>query len=83
MQLVYNQESSTPASILVTQIRDEVLQAILMLGKNEGESRSGQLKMRGLDSTTDSMDMNLGKLQETAKEGEPGVLQSMKSQSWT
>ena len=26
------------------------------------------------------MDMNLGKLQETAKEGEPGVLQSMKSQ---
>ena len=51
-----------------------------MLGKNEGESRSGQLKMRGLDSTTDSMDMNLGKLQETAKEGEPGVLQSMKSQ---
>ena len=54
-----------------------------MLGKNEGESRSGQLKMRGLDSTTDSMDMNLGKLQETAKEGEPGVLQSMKSQSWT
>ena len=51
-----------------------------MLGKTEGESRSRQLKMRGLDSTTDSMDMNLSKLQETMNEGEPGVLQSMKSQ---
>ena len=56
-----------------------------MLGKIEGESRSGQLKMRWLDSTTDSMDMNLSKLQETAwrgvwcGEGEPGVLQSVTS----
>ena len=50
-----------------------------MLGKIESKSRSGQLKMRWLDSTTDSMDMKLSKLQETAKEGEPGVLQSVTS----
>ena len=59
--------------------RADSLEKTLMLGKIEGESRSGQLKMRWLDSTTDSMDMNLSKLQETAKEGEPGVLQSVTS----
>ena len=51
-----------------------------MLGKMESESRSGQLKMRWLESTTDSMDMNLSKLQEIVKTGKPGVLQSMGSQ---
>ena len=33
--------------------------------------------MRCLDSITDSMDMNLGKLQEMVRDTEPGVLQSM------
>ena len=32
-----------------------------------------------LDSVTDSMDMNLSKLQETVKDREAGVLQSMES----
>ena len=36
--------------------------------------------MRWLDTITNSMDMNLSKLQKIAKEEGPGVLQSMVSQ---
>ena len=36
----------------------------LMLGKIEGRRRRGQQRMRRLDGITDSMDMNLSKLQE-------------------
>ena len=35
-----------------------------MLGKIEGRRRRGQQRMRRLDGITDSMDMNLSKLQE-------------------
>ena len=40
----------------------------LMLGKIEGKKRRGQHKKRWLDSMTDSMDMNLSKLEETVED---------------
>ena len=48
-----------------------------MLGKIEGNRRRGQQRMRWLGSITDSMDMNLNKLQEIVEDRKPGVLQSM------
>ena len=42
----------------------------LMLGKIEGKRRRGRQKMTLLDSITDSMDMNLSKLQEIVKNEE-------------
>ena len=46
------------------------LEKTLMLGKTEGKRRRGCQRMRWLDSITDSMGMNLSKLQEIAKDGE-------------
>ena len=41
-----------------------------MLGKIEGRRRRGQERMRWLDGTMDSTDMNLSKLQEIVKDRE-------------
>jgi len=44
--------------------RTDSLEKTLMLGKIEGRRRRGQQRMRRLDGITDSMDMDLGGLQE-------------------
>ena len=50
--------------------RGNSLEKTLMLGKIEGGRRSGQQRMSCLDSTTNSVDMHLGKLQEMVKDRE-------------
>ena len=46
------------------------MQKTLTLEKIEGKKRRGQQRIRLLGSITDSMDMNLNKLWETAKDRE-------------
>ena len=46
------------------------MEKTLKLGKIEGKRRRGQQRMRWLDSITDSMDMNVSKLQEIVKDRE-------------
>ena len=45
-----------------------LLEKTLMLGETEGKRKRGRQRMRWLDSTTGSMDMNLSKLQEMVRE---------------
>ena len=57
--------------------RTDSLKKTLMLGKIESKRKRERQKMRWLDSITDSMDMNLRKLQKIVKDREASVLQTV------
>ena len=57
--------------------KSDSLENILMLERLKAKGEVRRKRVRRLDSITNSMDMNLSKLQETVKNREPVVLQSM------
>ena len=61
------------------------LKKSLILGKIEGRRRRGQQRMNWLDSTAESMDLNLSKLQEMMKDREawfPAIHAVADNQAW-
>ena len=76
---------STDEPQLLLQHKQDLVVYTLCCWKPEGKRRRGQQRMRWLDSITDSMDMNLSKLQEIVEDR--GVLCAAghgvaKNQTW-
>ena len=62
-------DAEAEAPILWTpDVKSQLFEKTLILGKMEGQRRSGQQRMRQLGSITDSMDMNLSKLWEIVED---------------
>ena len=64
--------------------RTNSLEKILIVGNIEVKRKRGQQRMRWLDSSTDSVDLNLGKLQERVRDREAWrAVVHVAADSWT